>query len=143
MIRKLYTIGYEGLELHQFISTLNAFDVDVLLDVRELPASRRRGFSKSALKEAVESAGIRYISERRLGTPRELRKRVRETKDYDAFFAEFAPVLAAQRGLVRELVRELDGAVALMCYEHDPHHCHRLPVAAAFARVLRRKPVHL
>lgn len=143
MIRKLYTIGYEGLELHQFISLLDAHDVDILLDVRELPASRRRGFSKSALKEAVESAGIRYISERRLGTPRAMRKQVREDKDYERFFASFDEVLTAQLPLVEQLARELDGNVALLCYEHDPHTCHRLPVADAFAEHLRTRPIHL
>lgn len=143
MIDKLYTIGYEGMELHHFIATLHAYEVDILVDVRELPASRRRGFSKSALKEALEASGIAYRSERKLGTPRPIRKRVREDGDYPRFFREFGEHLAEQLPLVEQLAHELDGNVALMCYEHDPLTCHRTPVAEAFRRHTRRAPVHL
>jgi uncharacterized protein (DUF488 family) len=48
-LRQLSTIGYEGVSIDAFIATLKAAKVTLLLDVRELPISRRRGFSKTAL----------------------------------------------------------------------------------------------
>jgi hypothetical protein len=58
VVEKLFTIGYEGVELKDFITALKAAGATVLLDVRELPISRRRGFSKNALKAALAEAGI-------------------------------------------------------------------------------------
>ncbi len=46
---RLTTIGYEGASLTAFISTLKASGVTLLLDVRELPVTRRKGFSKTPL----------------------------------------------------------------------------------------------
>jgi uncharacterized protein (DUF488 family) len=39
------TIGYEGVSLADFLATLKAAGVQLLLDIRELPISRRKGFS--------------------------------------------------------------------------------------------------
>lgn len=38
------TIGYEAASMDDFLSTLEAYCVDVLIDVRELPLSCRKGF---------------------------------------------------------------------------------------------------
>ncbi|MHB8473742.1 MAG: hypothetical protein ACYDC8_13035 [Gammaproteobacteria bacterium] len=43
-MKKLFTIGYEGTALDDFMRTLKAAKIDGLLDVRELPMSRRKGF---------------------------------------------------------------------------------------------------
>ncbi len=49
----ILTIGYEGVSLTDFIATLKAHRVRQILDVRELPMSRRKGFSKTALSLAL------------------------------------------------------------------------------------------
>ena len=143
MLKKLYTIGYEGMELHSFIGTLRAFEVDLLLDVRELPASRKRGFSKTALREALESSGIAYRHERPLGTPKAIRHQVRVDGDYKKFFRAFGRHLAKQEDLLEQLAEELDGNIALMCWEHDFTTCHRLPVAKRLEALTGRKSIHL
>ncbi len=43
----LYTLGYEGLSLAEFFDRLAQAGVSRLVDVRELPLSRRPGFSKT------------------------------------------------------------------------------------------------
>jgi Protein of unknown function, DUF488 len=43
----LYTIGYEGTDIDRFVATLKAVGVQLLADVRALPLSRKRGFSKN------------------------------------------------------------------------------------------------
>lgn len=65
----LYTIGYEGADLGDFLATLRAMCVTTLVDVRELPISRRKGFSKAALGEALGAVDIAYKHERHLGSP--------------------------------------------------------------------------
>ncbi|MBU1626147.1 DUF488 domain-containing protein, partial [bacterium] len=66
---ELYTIGYEGRETDEFISELKKHDITRLIDIRENPFSRKKGFYKSALKTALENQGIEYIHLKALGTP--------------------------------------------------------------------------
>lgn len=40
----LYTVGYEGLALDELLDRLRHERIDRLIDIRELPLSRRRGF---------------------------------------------------------------------------------------------------
>lgn len=142
-MRKLFTIGYEGAELTDFLARLKAAKVDVLLDVREIPISRRRGFSKTALGDALDASGIAYRHERQLGSPKAIRHRLREDGNYRRFFRDFDRHLERQGELLDTLARELKGNVALMCYERDHASCHRRSVAEALADLLGKTPVHL
>ncbi|MBI9083296.1 MAG: DUF488 domain-containing protein [Desulfobacterales bacterium] len=56
----LYTIGYEGLDVRRFISHLAHYGINVVVDVRKLPASRKKGFSKTALGQILSDNGIEY-----------------------------------------------------------------------------------
>lgn len=137
------TIGYEGAALPDFISSLRAAGVSRLIDVRELPISRRRGFSKSALSAALAGAGIGYEHDRALGAPREIRHRLREDGDLPRYFADFREYLATQATHLRELARGFSEPVALLCYERNPAECHRSVVADAIARHIRCPVQHL
>lgn len=132
----LTTIGYEGASLPAFLAALQAAGVTLLLDVRELPLSRRKGFSKTPLANAVSRIGIQYRHERALGVPRHLRRRLREDSDLERYFADFRQYLAAQERLLDQLARTLTGRVALFCFERNPAQCHRSIVAAALGKRL-------
>ncbi len=134
-MNKLCTIGYEGANLADLIETLKLLEVDVLLDVRELASSRRKGFSKNALKEALAGAGIYYRHEKLLGSPRAIRNELRETGDYERFFKEFDRHLSKQTPLVEQLAEELSGRIALLCFERNHKECHRTPVAEKLAEI--------
>jgi len=142
-MKKLYTIGYEGANLDDFVETLRAAKIDVLLDIREIPISRRRGFSKTALGQVVEASGIAYRHERQLGSPKAIRHRLREDGNYDRFFREFKRYLDKQWDLLEALTQELKGNVALMCFEKDHADCHRHSVAEALSKLLGKTPIHL
>ena len=142
-MRRLYTIGYEGAALASFIETLKLAKIDLLLDVRELAASRRPGFSKTALRTALHDAGIDYRHERTLGTPRPLRHRLRADHDYPRYFREFAHHLRGESELLGQLAAQLKGNVALMCFERDHTVCHRHMVADALGELADKPPVHL
>jgi uncharacterized protein (DUF488 family) len=140
---QILTIGYEGASLADFLTTLKAAGVQLLLDIRELPISRRKGFSKSALSAALVEAGIEYSHERALGSPREIRYRLREDGDLARFFSDFREYLATQRPLLDSLARTTTGAVALLCYERNHAECHRSVVADALARRAQSTVQHL
>lgn len=127
----LFTIGYEGLDLSQFIKYLTGNGVEVLVDVRELAFSRKKGFSKTALSEGLAAAGIEYVHLRALGSPRNVRKKLYADHDYDSFFAAYGEHLDEQDEAVAELAGlvEEHGRVCVMCFEHDHKTCHRSHLA--------------
>ncbi len=142
-MKKLFTIGYEGVALDDFIRALKTAKIEVLLDVRELPISRRKGFSKTALGTALTEAGIAYRHEKQLGSPKTIRHRLREDGNYPRFFREFDRYLIKQSTLLEMLAEKLKGNVALMCYEKNHEECHRRSVADALAELLGKTPIHL
>lgn len=142
-MQALYTIGYEGASLEDFIATLKTKGVTTLLDVREFPLSRKPGFSKRALAQAVESEGMAYRHERDLGSPKVIRQQLHSDGDYKQFFSSFTKYLRSQQPLLAELARSLEGKVALMCFERDPATCHRSVVARQLEFLAGIKTQHL
>ena len=65
----LFTLGYEGLTIEAFIARLQAAQVKTVVDVRELPLSRKKGFSKSAFCAVLSAHGIAYLHAPALGCP--------------------------------------------------------------------------
>jgi uncharacterized protein (DUF488 family) len=141
-LERLVTIGYEGADQGDFLATLELLGVDTLLDIRELAISRRPGFAKNALREGLASVGISYRHEPRLGSPKPIRDRLREDGDYGRFFRDFEKYLGTQAELLRGVIQQLQGTVALLCYERDHNTCHRRSVADAIAQRTGIKPQH-
>ena len=132
---KIFTIGYEGTTVAEFIAALTRAGVQRVLDVRALPLSRRPGFSKSALRAALEEAGIEYIHLKALGTPADGRAAARAGRhaDLERIYAGQLelPEAMAQSALMLELARERP--TALLCMEREPAHCHRTLLLASVA----------
>jgi uncharacterized protein (DUF488 family) len=130
----IWTIGYEGLSLEQFLELLKANGVEHLVDIREAPISRKVGFAKAALSEAVERAGIRYSHVRVLGCPKPIRDRHKETGDWDRYTRDFKIYLAGQGEALAELRATVAASrTCLLCYEADYNRCHRTFVADAIS----------
>lgn len=128
----LYTIGYEGLTLEQFLELLKAHGVEHLVDIREAPVSRKAGFAKEDLAKAVAAAGIRYSHVRALGCPKPIRDRYKKSGDWARYTRDFKIYLAAQTDAVAELRRTAASArTCLLCFEADFNRCHRGFVAEA------------
>jgi uncharacterized protein (DUF488 family) len=129
---KLYTIGYEGTDIGRFIDVLVKAGVRTLADVRALPLSRKKGFSKSPLAARVERAGIRYLHFGDLGTPKAGRDAARAGR-WDAFrniFRRHMKTARAERVLAELGSAAEEGALCLMCFERDPAACHRSLIVA-------------
>lgn len=128
----LVSIGYEGRSVEDLVRALELQDVQVLVDVRLNPISRKKGLSKTALSHALAAAGIRYVHHRELGNPKDNRDGYRLGRaDARERFSEVLDSDAATAALrhVSELLE--NGAVALLCFERDHSQCHRAQVADA------------
>ncbi len=132
----IYTISYEGRSLEKFLADLTSAGVRLLADVRENPFSRKAGFSRNALSEALQTRGIAYRHLRPLGCPRTIRDQYRKDGDWDRYTERFMAHLRQQQPALEEL-HSLSSAqpVALLCYEADFHRCHRTYVARAVAEL--------
>ncbi|WP_024302562.1 DUF488 family protein [Pseudogulbenkiania sp. MAI-1] len=142
-MKKIFTIGYEGANVGDFIETLKEAEVDVLLDIREMPLSRKAGFSKTALSMLVTCAGLEYRHIRALGAPKDVRNNLKATGDWVQYFKDFDAYLVSQQDIMIQLSSEINGNIALMCYERDPKQCHRSSVARELGVLTGSRPVHL
>lgn len=126
----LFTIGYEGASVDGLIAALKDAGVTLLVDTRERAQSRRKGFSKTALGQALAEGGIGYRHLRALGTPPAVRKDYKLTHDFASMRRGFLAHLATQGEALEELGRLVaSGPVALLCYEANPAECHRSLIA--------------
>ncbi len=126
----IYTIGYQGYEPEQFLDKLTRNGVKLLIDVRDLPASRKKGFSKKALSEQLTRHGIAYRHIRELGSPSELRHKFVRDGDWEYFALNYRTGRDKRRPLIEELVESARASnLCLMCYEADARTCHRSLVA--------------
>ncbi|MBF0307185.1 MAG: DUF488 domain-containing protein [Alphaproteobacteria bacterium] len=141
----LWTIGYEAAGFAGFLATLREAGVETVIDVRDLPLSRRAGFSKNILAASLAEAGIAYVHLKSLGTPKEGRVAARGG-DYPTFWAIFERRLAtpeAEFDLARAAEIAKASPSALMCFEADPPRCHRKRVAELLAERFGFRVEHL
>jgi len=132
---RIFTIGYEGATVGEFLAALQQAGVERVIDVRALPLSRRPGFSKSPLRAALEEAGIEYVHLKALGTPAEGRAAARAGRhsDLERIYAGQLelPEAIAQGAQMIALAEEKPSA--LLCFERQPAHCHRTLLLDAVA----------
>lgn len=135
MAKHLFTIGYEGAEIGDFLATLMAHEISRVVDVRDVPISRKRGFSKNLLREALSEKGIDYVHLKGLGDPKPGRDAARRG-DFSAFrkiYSLHLKTIDAQAALDAAQKLALDRVSCLLCFERDNKHCHRSIVASRLA----------
>jgi len=141
---KLYTFGYEGLNLDTFIDRLKGTGVRQVVDVREYPLSRKKGFSKNSLSAALIPHGIEYVSMTALGCPKAIRQRFKLDGDWSLYERSFCRYLKTQADAVKELALAAKRKTAcLLCFEADYSQCHRSLVARAAVACGAPQLVHL
>lgn len=141
----LSTIGYEGASLEDFVATLQLAEVQTVLDIRELPISRRKGFAKTALSNALSEVGIGYVHLKGLGDPKEGREaaRANDFKKFLKIYSKHLQSTEAQRDLELAVNASQAGRSCLLCYERDPNLCHRKLVAESISAIVDAKISHL
>lgn len=129
---EMFTFGYEGLAIDEFIQRLSDAGIRLILDVRELPLSRKKGFSKTAFRQQLAQAGIEYQHLPTLGCPKPIRDQYRGDGDWAAYTRSFLAYLTTVQSEVRSLALQArEQRSCLVCYEADHQACHRTYVARA------------
>lgn len=141
----LFTIGYEQTTPAAFQASLTGAGVGLLVDVRAVAASRRPGFSKTALAAGIAEHGIAYVHLRALGTPADGRAAARKG-DVASLWRIYEAHLAtpAAREALDELTALAQGRrICLLCFERHAEGCHRLRLAQILCERLDVPVTHL
>jgi uncharacterized protein (DUF488 family) len=140
----IYTIGYEGLDMNGFLALLRLGNVETVVDIRELPLSRKAGFSKNGLCETLNLHGFEYLHVPELGCPKPIRNQYRADANWSRYKEGFLRYLGKQENVVSELsAMATTTACALLCFEADYNYCHRSMVADAMHYVSGMQVHHL
>lgn len=144
----LYTIGYEGISLEEYLNRLLKNDVKLLVDVRNNPLSMKYGFSKSSLQRYCNNLGIEYVHIPEVGIQSEQRKELNTQADYDKLFAEYCQnnltKTTASQERILNLLKE-KRRIALTCFEANICQCHRKHLAEAIENLpnFNYKVIHI
>ncbi len=140
----IYTIGYEGIDIEQFFTLLKAHGIETVVDVRELPLSRKPGFSKKSLADALNLSGLEYTHLADLGCPKPIRDRYRNDANWKRYKEGFLRHLKNQDEAIDELtLLAASSNCALLCFEADFNYCHRSIVADAVRQRCGAKVSHI
>ena len=125
------TIGYERGTVDAFIRALKQAGVELMLDIRAAPVSRKKGFSKNQVATHLSEAGIGYRHLCGLGTPKRGRDAARggDLKSFERIFLAHMDEPEALLDLGEAIALAQSQQVCLLCLERDPEHCHRMIVA--------------
>jgi len=123
------TIGHSTRTIEEFVSMLEAHGVELLVDVRSIPKSRRvPQFNSDALAASLQPQGIEYLHLKNLGGRRHSRKDSVNLGWRNASFRGYADYMATdefREGLERLLQLARTKRAAIMCAEALPWRCHR------------------
>lgn len=130
----LFTIGYEGISLEEYLNRLLENDVKILVDVRNNPQSMKYGFSKSLLQRYCNSLGIEYVHFPEVGIQSLQRRELNTQDDYDKLFAAYRDSNLTKTTSSQEKILDLlkeKKRIALTCFEANICQCHRKHLADA------------
>lgn len=140
----IYTIGYEGLDIDRFISLLKSHNIETIVDIRELPLSRKPGFSKKSLRDALNLSGLEYLHVAELGCPKPIRDKYREDANWVHYTKGFLEYLNQKDEIIVEVSAMASTTTcALLCFEADYNFCHRSMVANAINKFSQMPVIHL
>lgn len=112
-MNKVYTIGYEGKDIEDFIDILNKHDIKQIVDVRTHPKSRKKDFNKETLEKKLFQKSVKYEHLPELGGLGDKDyKKVMSGKKWRQSFEVLKTIIEKRRS-------------ALMCLENNPMKCHR------------------
>lgn len=131
------SLGYEGQHATRFIQEIAASGVNCVVDVRLTPLSRKKGFSKTALREALAEVGVGYDHRPALGNPRDNRPLFAGTQLEigRSRYRAHLQTSEAQADLQDLASRAHLEHLALLCFEADEARCHRSVVLEEMAQL--------
>lgn len=144
-MNELFTVGYEGSKPSDLFALLKKHGIQTLIDVRDIPISRKAGFSKTSLALGLSAVGIGYLHLKGLGDPKPGRIAAREGRysDFRRIFKSHMRTTAAQQAMVQAVATASTSVACLLCFEQDHINCHRCIVAESMARTGNFSLTHL
>jgi len=145
---RVYTIGHGTKPFEEFIRILKHYEIEIVVDIRSFPASRRHAhFSGSYLERELSSFGMSYLWCRALGGFRKkgLGDRSPNLALKNDSFRNYADYMLS--GSFQESVALLLKIVqkertCLLCAETLPFRCHRW-IIADYLTALGTEVIHL
>jgi uncharacterized protein (DUF488 family) len=132
----IHTIGHSTRFIEAFVELLIAHQIQLLVDVRRWPASRRHPhFQRDALSKTLHEAGMEYLWRGDLGGFRKPAPDSPNTAWRVAAFRAYADFMLTSEfaTIMGDMERRADEQrIALMCAEAVPWQCHRQLLADAF-----------
>lgn len=132
----MWTIGHWNCPESVFVAALEVPDIQVVVDVRSVPGSRRSPqFGTEAMQGWLTTAGIGYVHMSELGGRR------RKQRDVDPLanagwenesfknYADYTLTPGYEEGIERLMGLAREQRVAIMCGEPMPWRCHRSLIA--------------
>lgn len=134
----LFTIGYEGISLEEYLVRLLKNDVKILVDVRNNPLSMKYGFSKSQLIKYCGYLGIQYLHFPEVGIQSGQRQELNSQNDYDKLFSAYRENNLSKTTQTQTEILNLlkqHKRIALTCFEANICQCHRKHLAEAIQQL--------
>ena len=138
---QLYTIGHSAHPIKKFIGLLKAHQIEILVDVRSVPASRwHPQYNKATLQKALAENQIKYVfaGQQLGGRPKDRtcyepeRLATKGGKHPRANYTEIMKRTWFVQGIA-DLVAQIEkGKTIILCSEADPLRCHRHALIAKF-----------
>lgn len=132
---KLYTIGHSTRAIEEFLNILQAFHVQLVVDVRTVPKSRRNPqFGEDQLADSLKHSNIDYKQIKKLGGLQHASQDSINTGWHNMSFRGYADYMATtsfKEGLqqIKELAE--NHVAVILCAEAVPWRCHRSLIADA------------
>ena len=141
----VYTVGYEGRSVDAFFNHLLERGIQVVVDVRANPVSRKYGFSRRRLAELCKRLELEYRHVPALGISSADRAELNDIGSYHRLLRRYEETMLPERlGEVQDLGRLMRRQPSvLLCVEKDVQCCHRSRLANAVARETGLKVVHI
>lgn len=140
---KLYTIGHSAHPIDQFLSLLKIYQIEVLVDVRSVPASRwHPQFNKEALEKVMAANQVSYVfaGQQLGGRPKDptcYEPEALQEKGAKHPKVNFSKIMKREwfgKG-IDDLVKQMNrGRTAILCSEEVPLRCHRHGLIAEYLR---------
>src|SRR5262245_26453250 len=129
----IWTIGHSTLSVEEFLGVLSSFQIELLVDVRSFPGSRRYPhFNKENLGVSLSAAGIDYAHMPELGGRRKNRpdsQNIAWRNDSFRGYADYMETQAFAEGIDRLLDLARARRTVIMCAEAVWWRCHRSLIA--------------
>lgn len=142
-MNQLFLTGYEKETIKEFLDKLNRANITTLIDVREIPLSRKNGFSRINLEQTLKEEGINYYHFQALGSPSKIRIQLKKDGDYLEFFKAYRDYLKKKLTVIKSLLNIVSTKKhpALLCFEKDCELCHRSIIASELIKLNPRLKV--